>query len=988
MEFSCIQILGDIVADRFSELSLEISIDESNENCRIAGTSSIYDADAENIFGIGYVSLQVHVAQRVNITSGHFLWLEEITSIVESGFEIQTGGQSEFRQRLQQNSFFSSVLIIELRRGLQEPQGPPSPAPNETQTRLPTRSPTFPPTRAPTRTPSPKPSRPPTRSPSISPTKAPSLEPTPWPSRSPTNEPSEAPSETPTVSPSHSPSEIPSISPTFLPSTEPSNFPTRKPSKETVIGSSPINPSDLGNSVNPFEATTDTTGGGGSQRDSNIIAAGIAGGVVTLCVSCILMTCFLWRKRREKQPRRKPAFALTSRDGQQKHDPENIIPDIVELDQQSLADTTLGEQTAGRRVHRVQKKRPPPAVPHLGSFDEQSLYTTPFSVKPDESSSYFHATSPVASAFSNAIVRPFDYERNNLLPVSDTNTESSDGIYSSGQASDRGQQSLSEGPIDLDTQKAFDLEDWKNNGPVDLDTETSYELGERKRASTPTNNESLARKVSKDLEEGDTGLDPYEIDTWSCDFQDFDRGSDFYAAEELSRSASQSSQSPTRLHNITSVLGRPTDPYENSQISGWDSGEEKKDIEDELVEEKESFAKLRFNNIQHGQAGHHGSLTKEEVDQNAVVLYNRLMTDRQKLEKSVSPPSLQTKKSASSSVKESNHSRKSSQSFSSVDSRKTYQGQNPLYSSMDSRLGPLKNETNRDEEKDSPLFPVTLSSLFNAVVSPDSKDKIPHPRESALSKPEKNEDASYMPDRDGADMGDEGSESLLGIKIKDDNSASSVSTGMSPNPWLYDVVEQTLGPRSVTADMESLSGKSNLIGSESVISQGSRVSYRSSRAKSDVSQGTKREVQHNLKRLELQLAALDKEASGSLCASSITGGASLSTVSTRNRSARVSRKKRMIVVVPPGKLGVILANRHDGKGTVVSELRDTSALRGLLSKGDKLVAVDGEDVTGMEVSQITSLMASRAERERRLTVITKVPQQHSKASESKKSKIS
>jgi ABC-type histidine transport system ATPase subunit len=34
------------------------------------------------------------------------------------------------------------------------------------------------------------------------------------------------------------------------------------------------------------------------------------------------------------------------------------------------------------------------------------------------------------------------------------------------------------------------------------------------------------------------------------------------------------------------------------------------------------------------------------------------------------------------------------------------------------------------------------------------------------------------------------------------------------------------------------------------------------------------------------------------------------------------------------------------------------------------VAIDGEDVTGMVVSEITSMMASRAERERHMTVVT------------------
>lgn len=84
----------------------------------------------------------------------------------------------------------------------------------------------------------------------------------------------------------------------------------------------------------------------------------------------------------------------------------------------------------------------------------------------------------------------------------------------------------------------------------------------------------------------------------------------------------------------------------------------------------------------------------------------------------------------------------------------------------------------------------------------------------------------------------------------------------------------------------------------------------------------------------------------------------------------------MVVVVPAGKLGVILANRHDGQGTIVSEIRESSPLYRMLTPGDKLVAVDDVDVQGMVVSQITSLMASRADRERRLTVITSVPLQY------------
>ena len=104
----------------------------------------------------------------------------------------------------------------------------------------------------------------------------------------------------------------------------------------------------------------------------------------------------------------------------------------------------------------------------------------------------------------------------------------------------------------------------------------------------------------------------------------------------------------------------------------------------------------------------------------------------------------------------------------------------------------------------------------------------------------------------------------------------------------------------------------------------------------------------------------------------------------RNRCPKLSRRRRIVVIVPPGKLGLILANRNDESGTVISAIRDHSTLKGTLSPGDKLVAVDGEDVTSMHASQITSLIVSKAERERRLTMVTTASlQKLSQATESK-----
>lgn len=118
---------------------------------------------------------------------------------------------------------------------------------------------------------------------------------------------------------------------------------------------------------------------------------------------------------------------------------------------------------------------------------------------------------------------------------------------------------------------------------------------------------------------------------------------------------------------------------------------------------------------------------------------------------------------------------------------------------------------------------------------------------------------------------------------------------------------------------------------------------------------TPRALEDDLKRLETQLTTLDPDAVSSLGSRS---------------SVRRQRRRKIQVVVPPGKLGVVLANRNDGKGTVVSEVRTESSILGMLSPGDKLVAVDGEDVTGMVVSEITTMMALRSSQERRLTLLT------------------
>lgn len=92
--------------------------------------------------------------------------------------------------------------------------------------------------------------------------------------------------------------------------------------------------------------------------------------------------------------------------------------------------------------------------------------------------------------------------------------------------------------------------------------------------------------------------------------------------------------------------------------------------------------------------------------------------------------------------------------------------------------------------------------------------------------------------------------------------------------------------------------------------------------------------------------------------------------SPRNKSHYVSNSSQKTIIAPAGKLGIILANKTDSRGTVVSGVRTSSVLSEKIFPGDRIVAVDGEDVSRMTVSEITSIMARKNDFNRELTVMT------------------
>mmetsp|Transcript_435 Transcript_435/g.647 ORF Transcript_435/g.647 Transcript_435/m.647 type:complete len:506 (-) Transcript_435:138-1655(-) len=74
------------------------------------------------------------------------------------------------------------------------------------------------------------------------------------------------------------------------------------------------------------------------------------------------------------------------------------------------------------------------------------------------------------------------------------------------------------------------------------------------------------------------------------------------------------------------------------------------------------------------------------------------------------------------------------------------------------------------------------------------------------------------------------------------------------------------------------------------------------------------------------------------------------------------------VFAPPGPIGVVVDTTP--KGCVVHSLRKTSSMQGLINPGDLIIALDDDDVTKLDASELTKLMARKAQQtERKFTLI-------------------
>ena len=100
--------------------------------------------------------------------------------------------------------------------------------------------------------------------------------------------------------------------------------------------------------------------------------------------------------------------------------------------------------------------------------------------------------------------------------------------------------------------------------------------------------------------------------------------------------------------------------------------------------------------------------------------------------------------------------------------------------------------------------------------------------------------------------------------------------------------------------------------------------------------------------------------------------ASLATASQfRGQNSNV-REELIDIYAPPGKLGVVIDTPDDG-APVVHAVKDSSVIADKLQVGDKLVAVDDEDVRSMTAIKVSKLISRKsANASRKLSIIRTV----------------
>lgn len=784
-----------------------------------------------------------------------------------------------------------------------------------------------------------------TSSPSLDPT-VPNYAPTLLPSMVLSSNPSSLPSKGPTARPSASPSGQPSCRPSSQPSSQPSLSPSLDPSTEPSASPSPA-PRNVSRPYN--------------LADDDWALAAVIGGTLAILVS---IACYFWFRCRRKVGvvvRHRPD-ALTTKDAQKRHDRSSIVPtsNSADSNHQSRSETsTSGDPILLRLPSRSGKKRQHGhSLGPIDSIDENSLYTSTYSARKETSLSLHSRQSHVSYSGGDSLTQEVAAA---LFPSS--NHSRSQSRHSSVTSTSRSSKPH--------------LKELRGIGPLSLDSPQKHgSIAQVKLLPT-----AHQRKQTK-------GRVAFEQDTaFTAEGSMSSRRS--YASRQSQRSYSSHSGAPKPYLRPERLLGnihRRQDTLGNYSRSSHNS----------------SSRFGRENSSAHNKSvdGTESSLVVSHISD------KDFLADMQSLDSNESPSSVSGRSFSSRSsrprggpladflesmMKSSNHYRRTSIPQMTPEEREFVPDNDAA--SGDRKSQAQTNSLPSPKQITSRLWRGDKEDTFGDSFSEDSQSKKVHQRTMMPKKLTTDKDrkatlvrqvtppSSASSDSSRRDLarlqvGDfdysnngqswEKAESVIDFSV-DNASQSSNSSEKSPgNDWLFDAVEQALGPRSMSADMESLGGRS---------SSGRSRSRERSRRRSvslDARSRTPRALEQEKERLEIQLASLESEQLSVTSFGASSAAMSFSTRGSRNRPPKVSRKKRIVVVVPPGRLGVVLANRNGGKGTIIAEVRKSSVLHGMITRGDRMVAIDGEDVSMMTMGEITAIMMEKSDQRRRLTILTSV----------------
>lgn len=80
----------------------------------------------------------------------------------------------------------------------------------------------------------------------------------------------------------------------------------------------------------------------------------------------------------------------------------------------------------------------------------------------------------------------------------------------------------------------------------------------------------------------------------------------------------------------------------------------------------------------------------------------------------------------------------------------------------------------------------------------------------------------------------------------------------------------------------------------------------------------------------------------------------------------------LVIIAPAGKLGVVIDTPDDG-APVVHAVKDTSVIADQIQVGDKLVAVDDDDVRSMTAIRVSKLISKKSNNpSRKLTIVRRI----------------